>query len=131
MDRAFLDDFDRRREHVRIQLCESLRRRLDDTAGTHAGEMLATVDDAASFLSSADPLFRCGAIIALTFAWHVSPGSGYAAKILDVAQHDTDPHVRREALGAIGLIYKETDDVQVGYMLARTVLNDFEAREPS
>ncbi len=126
MDR---DDIERRAERARTRVRESQRDMLAALAGSELSSLLESRDRAATFLVSGVSSLRRAAIHALTFQWHVSPGTTCAARILDMAHRDAAAEVRLDALRAIGIIYRETDDSQVGCVLARRVVDEAESLE--
>jgi tetratricopeptide (TPR) repeat protein len=77
-------------------------------------------------LHSESPSVRRAAIYALALYWRVSPGSDYAIAVREVLNNEKCPEVRRQAFWAIGAIHAGTDDVEVGALLARTVVDDSE-----
>ena len=102
-------------------------KRLVEVAGTDGLLMLKSREKAASFLRSDVPALQCAAIQVLTWFWRISPTSQYAIDVLELAKNSQDDKVRREALSFLGIIYAGTDDIEVGELLARTVLDEGES----
>jgi len=129
MEHFNLNDLARRAEDSRLRLRQSLDDKMAEMAGTHLPKMLESTDGAADFLKSGVPALRRAAVLAIAFHWHVLPATRYAADILAIATSDNDPQVRREAIGAVGAVFRETDDVEAGYVLARLVMDKSETYE--
>ena len=108
------------------QVQENTRRRLAQLASEKASPLLQSVEDAARLIQDDSPRVRRAAILALSLHWHVSQGSSWALAIERTAEGDRDSRVRREALSSLGFIYAGSDDVNVGLLLARVVLNEHE-----
>ncbi len=105
---------------------EEQTKRLFELAGPQAAEMLKSKRVAGQFLRSDSPNLRRAAIQVLAWRWRVRPKTDNAIRIREMATHDPDDEVRREALSWIGLIYGGTDDVVIGELLAKTVLDESE-----
>jgi HEAT repeat protein len=126
------DDYEARADAVERQVRERVRQRVIALAGSHGPIMLQTLKTAREFVRSEDPNLRQAAIFALAAYWKITPTTEEADEILRIASDEADPNVRREALSAIGPIYHETDDVEVGALLAQIVKNegvDLESRK--
>jgi hypothetical protein len=125
----YYDDILRRADRHGVEIKVSLDRRLAELAGTSLGRITESADAAAALLGDDSPALRRAAILALAHHWRVSPRTSYAAAVLDLARRERDPEVRRDALGGLGVVFRETDDVEVGYLLAQTVKDAGEPRE--
>jgi hypothetical protein len=124
VDLSQYKEYARRGEALRQIIGERLYRDVLDLAGSLTAELYLSVDRAAAFLDHASPQLRLAAIITLVFHWSVPPGTRIAEKIRSMARCDTDTDVRREALSGGACIYAGTDDIELGELLARKVLDE-------
>ena len=99
---------------------------LVNLAGRHAQEMVESPEAAAAFLRCENGNLRRGAIQVLSWYWAVAPNTDIARSVVQIAKKDSDSHVRREALAWLGVIYRGSDNADVGALLARTVLDESE-----
>jgi len=109
-----------------ISVEEELKQRLTKLAGSRTSELLQSVKSASNMLQSNDPSIRQAAIQALATYWNIRPWTKYAKSLREMAKNDKNYEVRCESLSWLGYIYAGTDDVEVGKVLADTVLNESE-----
>ena len=91
-------------------------------AGPFLRVMLESRVSAESFLTHADPKLRCAAIIVLSMHWGNS--AEFAQTCDDLLRSDPSLKVRLQALAAIEGFYGGTDNLRIGGMVARMVLED-------
>lgn len=124
MDLPDYDDYVRRGEVLKHVFRDEIYRRLYELAGPSTSELFQSIDAAAAFLDHDTANHRIAAIHSLVFYWDMSSESDIAKRIRSMVIRDTEPNVRRAALIGCGTLYAGTDDVEIGELLARLVLDE-------
>ncbi len=118
------DDYVRRRKVLKQLIDEETYREVAHIAGSLTPALFESIEKAAELLQHDSPNLRKAAIHVLAYYWSIRPNGPIAETIRSMARSDVDVNVKREALSGGACIYAGTDDVELGELLARKVLDE-------